>query len=332
MVSPAVVLSVANASTVRRTWSEWSTLTSRGAGRKIDPDRALGDAMNNAPQTWRSMVVNKDNLLLNSCIMCLEERGLETQASNSLEDPSAIPTLLALSCSGHSGVLSTKPLYDRSKLPTVLVRLGHQMASGRVKRNLDNALKEIFKEIEYVVCDAFPCGHSEWQAYARRTLEMTMGANDLIDDEKKRLLVADNGNWESEAITHYCLRGRCLLGCRGERDGKNKVARQIKLAVSLHYTTPLKYRWKGMDVAGSLVLRWQREHSLLLRVLRIIYPVTARKKVQARLQALENQVAAAALGGMPGPNIEEETVRLKFQLKGRGVLAIFRGGLRQRRH
>ena len=63
VVSPAVVLSAANASTVRRTWSEWSTLTSRGAGRKIDPDRALDDAMNNAPQTWRSMVVNKDNLL-----------------------------------------------------------------------------------------------------------------------------------------------------------------------------------------------------------------------------------------------------------------------------
>ena len=85
---PAQVLPVANASTVRGRWQQWSMLTAGGFGSSVDPDRCFQPEAESVP--WRTLLCNKDNLTLNSCIICLEERELDAERAMHLGSEGAM--------------------------------------------------------------------------------------------------------------------------------------------------------------------------------------------------------------------------------------------------
>ena len=85
-------------------------------GSKVDPQRVLQHALEQVK--WTSLILNKDNLGLNDCIICLQEKCGEAAVRYNIigRDGTA---LLELSCHAHSGVLIQRPLVELKVLHQV---------------------------------------------------------------------------------------------------------------------------------------------------------------------------------------------------------------------
>ena len=85
---------------------------------------------------------------------------------------------------------------------------------------------------------------------------LTRPASKLTEEDEEYILAADNGCWDPERITHYCVRGKCPLECNGSRDkARAKTVAAIKLSLCTVCALPLEYRWKGMEKALSWIYR-----------------------------------------------------------------------------
>lgn len=128
--SPAQVLPAANATTIHQRWGQWSVMTTRGPGALVSSGSDLAEISPKVP--WRTMVLVRDNLVANDCIVALGEQSLQrAQASLAGGQTDADITLMSVPCTGHSVVLAMKPLVaSLDDLPGKLVKLGHLLESG----------------------------------------------------------------------------------------------------------------------------------------------------------------------------------------------------------
>lgn len=154
--SPAQVLSAPTATTIRARWAQWSALTSRGAGKKVCAGTALGGVLEAIP--WKTTIVVRDNLIVNDCIVCLEE---ETLAAAEAEWQSHCGhAFLSVACCSHSAVLAMRPMMESlGKVPFVLVRLAHLLESGRVASAYVDAIRSLLEEpggFEFRECVRLP--------------------------------------------------------------------------------------------------------------------------------------------------------------------------------
>jgi hypothetical protein len=58
----------------------------------------------------------------------------------------------------------------------------------------------------------------------------------------------------------------------------------LRVSVGGAVTKPFEYRWKGFEKAAAWVLRFRKQHDLLLACLRRIYPPGVVKKSLAALE------------------------------------------------
>ena len=115
-------------------------------------------------------------------------------------------------------------------------------------------------------------------------------AGDLTLQQEQDILDADNGDWESELVVHWCLGLACPV-CKGdERQAKRSTVGAVQLALCRSCVVPLEYRWKGMDEASAGAYRGCRQHRLMPRALREVFDSAKVRKAEANL------VAAAARG------------------------------------
>ena len=302
--SPAQVLPRPNTATIRHRWASWSVLSARGCGSKVTASSQLGDVISCSP--WRHIVMVKDNLVVNDCIVALEERSLAVLNSQALED-TCIITLLPISCCAHSAVLALKPLYaGLDDLPSKLVKLAHLLESGRVASSYISALKaEVAHRFEFREVAAMPPGAAAWRLKAKRVLELSRAARDLTEADEEFILACDNGtDWDDrEKIVHMCIRGRCPLECAGSRaKALRSVQAGMLLSVGGSMVVPLLYRWKGFSEASAWAWRARRQHDLLYAALRRVFPANVVKKAEADVAAgidgdgvVKNAVRAAGV-------------------------------------
>lgn len=115
-------------------------------------------------------------------------------------------------------------------------------------------------------------------------------ALDLTLQQEQDILDADNGDWDSEFVVHWCLGASCPV-CKGdERQAKRNVCCAVKLSLCRSCVVPLEYRWKGMDQASAGAYRGCKQHRLLPRALARVFDSAKVRKAE------ENMVAAAARG------------------------------------
>lgn len=305
--SPAQPLPVANIATVHDRWKRWTFLSSSGSAHQMTGN-ALAAV---SPSVWKTVVLVKDNLVLNDGLVGLEEETLRLNGGRHFEATSGM-TVLALSCAAHSVVLSMKPTFEcLDNLPTMLVRLGHLMESARTSCRFDEELqKEVEASFVYKQVYRLPAECDEWRRGAVRVLETSRSARNLSAADEEQILSIANGDWNSEELTHYCVRGSCAAGCQGETSSKASFVACMKLAVAGRMTVPLLYRWKGFEQAVAWCFRGRRCFDLLRRVFARLYPPTVVRR------ATEEVAQAAARGG------EAQAVN-KNQIKG-SVLRFFR--------
>ena len=122
--SPSQVLPETNTGTIANRRERWLAAGVKGAGCKVDSESNLSAGAGTA--AWHTVVVTKDNLALNDCIIGLDERVIKTRLESGLDNQYSVTTLLSLNCCGHSVVLSTQEVSRRlDGLPSHLVRMGH---------------------------------------------------------------------------------------------------------------------------------------------------------------------------------------------------------------
>jgi hypothetical protein len=120
-------------------------------------------------------------------------------------------------------------------------------------------------------------------------------ALDLTIEQENDILAGDNGDWDSEWVTHWCLGDLCPLKCGGSAvRAKKSTLACIGLSLCRSTVVPLDYRWKGMDQASAAAYRACKQHRLLPRALEGIFDAGKVRKADA------NVVLAAAIGEQPG--------------------------------
>ena len=124
--APSLVLPIANAMPVYDRWAKWSVMSTEGCGRCVDQGGVCQAALDQIP--WKVLVLGKDNLQLNMCLVCLQERNIAGAPEDS---PIHSMSLIDFKCAAHSVVLATKPLIASTGVSSILVKLGHIFESAR---------------------------------------------------------------------------------------------------------------------------------------------------------------------------------------------------------
>ena len=296
--TPAQPLPEANTATMRQRWSQWSCLTSQGVGARVGSE-SLEAAMRTTA-AWKSIYLTRDNLVTNDCLVGLEYRRLAAAAAGAEED--AQTTLESIPCISHSAVLTFKPiLQGLDGLDSTLVTLGHVLEAWRVQLNLDTFLgNEVDKPggFQYRPCDELPADCVELRNKHSRILDLAAPARSLTEAQCAFVLDADNGAWDVDGVAHWCVRDSCPLRPSGRSHcGPRRARQNARLAVQLMaaggFQAPLKYRWKGFDVALAWTYRASEYHGFLQRSLAFLFPRQAVERAEAEL-------AAAVLAGRDG--------------------------------
>jgi hypothetical protein len=283
--APAQVLPAANASTVHDRWARWS-ITAVATGRKLDDGNLLGERLTQVP--WKTLVMCKDNLILNDCLValelkaCNEERQLLTDNVNDT-------TVLDLNCIGHSAVLCTKPIVKALQIDTHLVRMSHILEGGRSWDQYIQHITDIAREsFKYKQCAILPAEAAEWRAINRSILERSRPAQDLTLDDEELILDTANHKWgHSEDAIHWCV-PNCRLDCKGD-EGKSRehfVACSLMVAGG-PMCVCLIYRWKAFDKAAAFAFRARKFYDLLRRGLKRMFSANVVLKARTQLELLE---------------------------------------------
>ena len=303
---PAQVLPTANIATIRDRWSQWTVLSAAGVGRKHGLE--LQQEFQRIP--WKTMLLVRDNLGVNSGIVGLEEEILLSELAMGAVDG---PSLLSISCCAHSAVLAMKPLYaSLDGLPGQLVKLAHVLESGRTARSFVEELqKEVSEHFVYKEVRELPAQAQQWRDHAAGLLRQSRPVQDLTPTQENTILAADNGDWDDDLITHWCVRGKCPLECQGcPKKSLAIVTSAIVLSLGGPVVVPLLYRWKGFEKAAAWVFRGRRQHNLLHRAFRRLFPPATVKYAQ------EEAARAAAAS-------EEVSFGLKLRVRASSVLQSF---------
>jgi hypothetical protein len=110
--TPAQPMPRGNTATLDQRWTQWSMATVGGAGSKAAGDcLTVGAVILDVP--WRLVVCTRDNLVVNDCVMCLQQEIIERFQRFGGYGPTADITLLSICCVGHSAVLAMKPMMAR---------------------------------------------------------------------------------------------------------------------------------------------------------------------------------------------------------------------------
>jgi hypothetical protein len=110
--TPAQPLPRGNTGTIDQRWTQWSIATVGGVGSKAAGDcQAVGAVILDVP--WRLVVCTRDNLIVNDCVICLQEEIISRFQRFGGYGPTADITILSICCVGHSAVLAMKPMMAR---------------------------------------------------------------------------------------------------------------------------------------------------------------------------------------------------------------------------
>ena len=312
--------SKANAAAVGDRVFAWSVLTARGSGSKVDPEKKIN--FTTVPLT--GTLYTKDNLLLNDCIIGMEEKLLQARQGDPWADARFIGSF---ECMGHSAVLGAKSaISNRSILPKMLVKLGHLLESARTSELLLNGCLEIFrKRFRYRKCVRLPAECAAYRKEHAQILKVCRPCRaecKTILEEEKEFLDAGNGSWDTWYIDHWCVIDACPLGCNGDPAKSRRICEVIVFRfIRPPMTVALEYRWKGMENANTKVYLTRRFHDIWHVALIEIYPQKVVNESIVELERLEALLANVRQEGGEAPARDTEKVaKLKKSIRGGAVV------------
>ena len=161
------------------------------------------------------------------------------------------------------------------------------LESGRSFETFVKALAaEVKQRFRYKEVLEMPEEAKTWRAEGKRILVMTRCILDLDPDMEEHILDCDNSSWDDdEWLTHYCLPGdSCPLRCGGDAQRSLRtVTASIATSLGGKLVAPLLYRWKAFPEALAWTFRGVRQHGLLPKVLKRMWPNSVVKQAEAEV-------------------------------------------------
>ena len=306
--SPSQVLPAANTATVANRWRRWHGAGIAGAGSRFDMESVSSPYSETA---WHTIVSTSDNLAMNDCVTGLDESMLKSSLDAGLASYHDCVTLLTLHCAGHSAVLSTKESSTRlDGVPAKMVRMGHQFESGRTKAKFDQFIIDAITEsFEFIPVETLPPESADWKAHALNVLRISRPCLDLTVDDELFIVSVDNSDWRQPGWKHFCV-GPPVCVCRGNRDFALKLMIKCgRMSIGKVESTPLEYRWKGVERFAAKTFRARQQHDILLTVCLRIWPPSDTQRSQAAMERLAASAEAA------NSNLSNDAMRHKADLK-----------------
>ncbi len=307
--SPSQVLPEANTGTIANRRRRWQAAGIMGAGSRFDSQSVV--RADTESSSWHTIVATKDNLALNDCVIGLDESVLKAFLDSGAASNFDTPTILSLSCAGHSAVLSTKEVSSRlDGTPSKMVRMGHQFTSGKTKAKFDQLVVDIITQsFEFIPVTAMPPESSAWKAHALNVLKISRPCLDLTVDDELFIVSVDNSDWTQPGWKHLCIGVTCI--CRGNPGFALKLMIKCgQLSIGKIESTPLEYRWKGMEVFAAKTFRGRQQHDILLNACLMIWPPSQTQRSEAALARL-----AELDDGLNG-NLSNDALRHKANVRG----------------
>ena len=223
--SASQALCKANTGTIAHHWSKWTAIGMSGSGLGVDPERVLNDALDQNSDAWRTIICNKDNLALNRLVVGIQEKHIVDRLKSGLYDAFTSPSLLSLSCMGHSVVLACKPVVQAmDNLPSKWVRMGHLHESGKISAEHLVILKaRVRDKFRFRPVSEYPIDFRAWQAKAAQILRLSRPAMDLRPEDETFIMSIDNGDWDAEFFDHWCLGASYCEVCNGDPDAAEEL-------------------------------------------------------------------------------------------------------------
>ena len=267
--------------------------------------RRLRDALTS--KDWRHTFIVRDNATTMSCLIALEERTLEVEHAAARDSGTEPPTMCSIECGGHSCVLCMKPMYEAMEgLPSNLVTLAHCLENGKTFSEYQDAIKKVLSEengFQYREVARLPPEAAAWRAKTAQVLQLTRTGLDLTTKDEELILDSINGDPDNLTVCHFCVRGRCPLGCAGSAvRSRRLIGDVLVMAVGGRIPTPLLYRWKNFERAAAIAYRGRRLHDVTRRALNHVF------KAKDILSA-ENEAQRQLLLGQPVDHKTEGLVR-----------------------
>ena len=307
--SPSQVLPKANTYTIANRRDRWIGMGVNGAGSYFDPDSVVSPSLS----SWHTVVTTKDNLELNNLIVGRDESVIRDRLESGLADLGNTITLLSLNCAGHSCVLSTKLVSERlDNMPKMFVKLGHLHESGRIASEFQSAIDSVIEhKFIYDAVAEMPEESIAWRSKAAFILRSTRACMDLTPEQEELIMSVDNSNWDNAEWRHLCTGPGCVCG-GSEAEALRLMKMCAKLSVGHMESTPLAFRWKGMEKFGAKMYRGRRQHDLYYHAHLLVFP---KEKTKRSIEAIEG-LSAGQLA-----NLSNDQIRHKTNVRGGTIVA-----------
>ena len=324
---PCQILPKANWSTIHHRWSQWSTSSGSGCGRKLKASTSIGpgDGAGGrpalpfglgafaAPPNNKGLAVDAalgatrhhclvmilDNISANGCVVRKEQDLVIEQRANGRKNKS----LWHMPCQHHTACLPAKPMVNRisKSMASIYVRIGHMMEHGKCfdswLQQLDKLVDDFFDYRKVLV---LPDVAAEWAAKRRKVYDMTFVAMDMSHDDVDFCCAYFNSDPDSDYIGHLCL-PECPFGCDGdERKSKVVCKRGMHMTHGNGFWLALLYRFKHYERLSAQIIRSRMLNRVFDRIVPLMFPA------RARAQAVAQAAALAGAGQEVAPAVKNQ--------------------------
>ena len=306
VLTPGIAMPQGNWGTIEKHFQKWSLCNGVSPGSSICPLRESALVGRMATIPWPTFQITRDRHLSNTCLVSSLRYHAEQTAAHSPESTVRDFTVLDMDCFAHNIMLTMKPIYLRVPgLVTHLTQLGHCFEASRTWSIFIEQVRRIMRSengFRYRRVRALPPEAAAWRRDAERLLRLTSCAQDMSEEDIAEVLRMDNGCWDDDVMTHYCV----INCCATKEIAFQKFEDSLLLTLKGGPCVPLFYRWKGVEQACGWTYRNRRRHRVLERAF------TAMHK-QKDLQDAEAEVHAAAAAG-------DENLTAKARLRAKKII------------
>ena len=246
--TPPSALPRANAQNILQEFQSW-LFSEVGSGTRWEHFGLRSDLLSGVP--FICSVTCFDSLSTNIRLMKMMRRAAFWKQKQQQEQQVPGNLLVGFVCGIHQLALARKTLlFHHGGFWASIVRLSHLFEAQNFRTQFRSALfGVIIDSFVHIPVQAMPTGHREWKAERMRLCNLISQGEEPNPARLRfhqALMKWDNGDSNSESISHWCT-GDCCQGLTPAQKSEYCLAMLCKhfhYLFSFGYGVPLTYRWK----------------------------------------------------------------------------------------
>eukprot|EP00438_Fugacium_kawagutii_P030579 Skav232834 [mRNA] locus=scaffold2600:228035:233309:- [translate_table: standard] len=259
--TPLLCLEAADTQGIYQNLIGGTMVTSHGIGTLWERLGLDKQAIDNCPG-WKTLVFLGDSLKTNDA--AFQQELLELRKTKKKQH-----LAIRLRCYIHQTCLIRRPaVLAVPRLWTTIVRLSHLFEVLSFRKKIAQALATVVcNSFTYIPVRKMPPESSAWRAQSNQLEQSYNPTGKRRKEHAKEILTFLNGNYESDAVFHYCLHNTDPPCCSSYEESLNKALAKIIPFFAKGCPVPLLYRFKFYSDASGFITMGVVLHRLLVRAL-----------------------------------------------------------------